>query len=210
MRRKYVVFIGGVPVHFLPHEAEAVLGKEFRIVHARDKGALERVVHTWQQQSLLQPVALVVPSVQDAWKHFMAMHELVQAAGGAVADEQGRLLAIHRLGLWDLPKGKAEPGETAEGTAMREVKEECGIQGLTLGQALPDTWHTYTRNGVHCLKCTKWFSMYANSEQPLVAQESEDIREVAWLDAEARDRMAQETYPSLLPVISAWEERHHP
>ena len=56
------------------------------------------------------------------------------AAGGWVENGEGQVLWIHRLGQWDLPKGKWEPNESIEDCAMREVEEECGVAGLTLGQ----------------------------------------------------------------------------
>ena len=51
----------------------------------------------------------------------------VPAAGGLLTDENGRLLCIHRIGHWDLPKGKLEAGEALEEAAAREVEEECGV-----------------------------------------------------------------------------------
>src|SRR5690606_40883318 len=66
-------------------------------------------------------------------------------SGGVVQDEHGRLLAIRRLGMWDLPKGKVDPGEAIDGAALREVREECGVQQLALVRPIAHTWHTYVR-----------------------------------------------------------------
>src|ERR1700676_414062 len=41
------------------------------------------------------------------WKKFI----LIQAAGGLVRNEQGKLLFMLRRGKWDLPKGKLDKGE---------------------------------------------------------------------------------------------------
>ena len=49
-------------------------------------------------------------------------------------------------GLWALPKGKIDPGERAEETAVREVREETGVDG-TLVEKLGDVKYTYTRRG---------------------------------------------------------------
>lgn len=59
--------------------------------------------------------------------------------GGAVLDEHGRLLlrevAGHFKGyVWTLPKGRADPDETPEQTALREVREETGIEAEIVGQ----------------------------------------------------------------------------
>lgn len=47
----------------------------------------------------------------------------------AVCDGQGRLLLEKRsdCGLWGLPGGRIEPGESVREAAIREVKEETGL-----------------------------------------------------------------------------------
>ena len=140
------------------------------------------------------------------WDWFRAEHTFVQAAGGAVTDERGRLLVIHRLGTWDLPKGKVEPDEAIEEAALREVREECGLVQVSSLGALCSTWHTYERKGRAHLKRTDWFLMQASADEPLVAQSEEDIDAVEWADTAAVARIRSATYPSLLPVINAWDQ----
>ncbi len=142
---------------------------------------------------------------EHVWKMFRKGYVHVDAAGGCVTDEQGRLLAILRLGVWDLPKGKVDKGEGIEEAAVREVKEECGLERVERVRHLCDTWHTYERKGAQHLKRTQWFLMRAESTQRLVAQSEEDIVEVRWLGAEDLTMMRANTYPSLQGVISAWE-----
>ena len=47
-----------------------------------------------------------------------------------VMDQQSRLLLMQRTdnGLWGLPGGGMEPGESLEETAIRETKEETGLE----------------------------------------------------------------------------------
>jgi ADP-ribose pyrophosphatase YjhB (NUDIX family) len=54
------------------------------------------------------------------------------ASGEAAVFHQGKLLLIRRTddGLWALPGGITDPGETLAGTALRELREEAGIDGL--------------------------------------------------------------------------------
>lgn len=60
----------------------------------------------------------------------------------AVIVEGGKLLISHRLpsirlpDLWEFPGGKIHPGETAEACAVREVREELGIDIEILGELL--------------------------------------------------------------------------
>ena len=52
-------------------------------------------------------------------------------AAGVIVDDQGRVLLVkHAYGElnWELPGGGGEPGESAEETAHREVREEVGVQ----------------------------------------------------------------------------------
>jgi 8-oxo-dGTP pyrophosphatase MutT (NUDIX family) len=50
-------------------------------------------------------------------------------ANGLLLDSETRLLLIHRTdnGMWSLPGGAVELGESAEETARREVREEAGL-----------------------------------------------------------------------------------
>jgi 8-oxo-dGTP pyrophosphatase MutT (NUDIX family) len=59
------------------------------------------------------------------------------SAGGLVYREKDGQLQIQmiqdRYGRITLPKGKMEPGETVEQTALREILEETGIAGKIIG-----------------------------------------------------------------------------
>jgi 8-oxo-dGTP pyrophosphatase MutT (NUDIX family) len=57
---------------------------------------------------------------------------LILAAGGILEKTAGPLTLIavvhrERYDDWSLPKGKQEPGETLQQTALREVREETGF-----------------------------------------------------------------------------------
>jgi 8-oxo-dGTP pyrophosphatase MutT (NUDIX family) len=72
-----------------------------------------------------------------------APRESVRAAGGVlrrVGSKGIEVLLVHRPRYddWTLPKGKAQPGERDEETAVREVEEETGLRA-SLGVELPRT-----------------------------------------------------------------------
>lgn len=59
-------------------------------------------------------------------------------AGAAVIDGAGRILLARRgveprLGLWNLPSGYLEFGESIEEAAVREVREETGLEVVLNG-----------------------------------------------------------------------------
>ncbi len=64
--------------------------------------------------------------------------------GGALCHE-GRLLAARRsappelAGRWELPGGKAEPGESVPEALVRELREELGVETEPL-ERIPGEW----------------------------------------------------------------------
>jgi 8-oxo-dGTP diphosphatase len=57
---------------------------------------------------------------------------LIPCVGAIITDGRGRLLLIKRghepdAGLWSLPGGRVEPGETDEQAVVREIREETGL-----------------------------------------------------------------------------------
>jgi 8-oxo-dGTP diphosphatase len=58
--------------------------------------------------------------------------DIVPCVGAIITDPAGRLLLIKRghepgKGLWSIPGGRVEPGETDEQAVIREVREETGL-----------------------------------------------------------------------------------
>ncbi len=49
--------------------------------------------------------------------------------------------------------------KSPEETALREVQEECSIEGLKLGEPITLTYHTYILDGEPVLKEITWFDM---------------------------------------------------
>ena len=59
-------------------------------------------------------------------------------------------------GVWALPKGRIDPGESGEETALREVAEETGARGRSLGK-LGDVKYVYTWEGERIFKVVSFF-----------------------------------------------------
>jgi 8-oxo-dGTP pyrophosphatase MutT (NUDIX family) len=126
---------------------------------------------------------------------------IVEAAGGIIRRNDGKLLAIFRRGKWDLPKGKVEKGEFYKQTAIREVQEECGLTNIEIGNRLADTYHTYTDKGQNILKRTIWYEMQLNSNEEPVPQTEEDITEIKWFDYQTVSEIMKNTFESLKETI---------
>lgn len=146
-------------------------------------------------------VVLHHSNVEELWAAFKSRYRWIEAAGGVVLNSHHQKLMIHRNGLWDLPKGKVEQGEAVEEAALREVEEECGIAGLTLGEKLPNTYHTYPHKGKTVLKCTHWYRMTGDAET-LTPQAEEGIDKVAWMARPEAEKAAFESYRSLQKLIA--------
>jgi 8-oxo-dGTP diphosphatase len=125
----------------------------------------------------------------------------VRAAGGIVwrVPEGGTLevLIVHRPRYddWTLPKGKAEPGETDEQTALREVEEETGFR-CHLGREVARSLYTDHKGRA---KTVRYWEMTV-ADGAFVSNDEVDGH--LWVGVpEARARM---TYPRDRDVLDAF------
>ena len=139
-------------------------------------------------------------SAASNWLDFSSAFKSITAAGGRVENEQQDILIIYRRDKWDLPKGKVDEGETIPEAALREVKEECGVNQLTLGSKLGIIYHLYHHKGKWILKDTHWFKMQGSIEDVLIPQHEEDIMQIQWMPSTEYTWRAN-TYPSILKVM---------
>ncbi|MDG5768258.1 NUDIX domain-containing protein [Balneolales bacterium ANBcel1] len=108
---------------------------------------------------------------------------LIEAGGGVVFRGGGKdrdILLIFRRGVWDLPKGKIEQGESIEEGAVREVEEETGCAGVHITGDLGTTNHSYLENGVMYQKRTRWYAMQCKTAN-LKPQHEEQIEDLRWM-----------------------------
>ena len=102
----------------------------------------------------------------------------VRAAGGVVV-RGSHVLLVHRPRYddWTFPKGKAEPGESDEACAVREVWEETGLR-CELRAELPSTHYTDSRGRP---KRVRWWCMEPVADAFIPTDEVDEIR---WLTRE--------------------------
>jgi ADP-ribose pyrophosphatase YjhB (NUDIX family) len=133
--------------------------------------------------------------------YFSSMFRLIEAAGGLVKNKKNEWLFIFRNGKWDLPKGKIEKGEGIKKAAVREVEEECGIDGLSIVKELPSTYHTYFMEEKIILKRTYWFEMFCDSSSKLIPQAEEGITDVKWIASHNMKQVFDNTFESVKEVL---------
>jgi 8-oxo-dGTP pyrophosphatase MutT (NUDIX family) len=121
----------------------------------------------------------------------------IDAAGGYVVrliDGRPHVLLIFRRGVWDLPKGKRDDGESIRACAKREVGEEVGIGRLRIVRPLGTTMHGYELKKRYAVKTTYWFRMETD-QITFTPQAEEDIEQVEWVAvSDAVERLG---FPSL-------------
>ncbi len=127
---------------------------------------------------------------------------VVYAGGGKVYNSKKEILFIHRNGKWDLPKGKAEKKEDMETTAIREVEEETGVNGLRITKFLYKTFHIFKRNGEFRLKVTYWFEMITDFNGELRPQKEEGIMKVKWKDMKKAKKALKDSYANIKMLFS--------
>ncbi|MFH6768050.1 NUDIX domain-containing protein [Gaetbulibacter aquiaggeris] len=149
----------------------------------------------------LKEVRLIHKDKDKLLKKFLKKLPNVVAGGGKVFNERGEILFIYRNDKWDLPKGKIEGNESIENTAIREVTEETGVNGLKIVKPLETTYHIFKRNGKHRIKVTYWFEMKTNFDGQLYAQEGEGITKVEWLNKEQTAEALENSYANIRGLI---------
>lgn len=139
--------------------------------------------------------------IEKVFKSILQHIQIIKAAGGLVKNGDGDFLFIHRLGKWDLPKGKVEDNEKMREAAVREVEEECGVRINYLGQKLQTTYHTYMMRGKFVLKQTNWYEMGVNKSPKLIPQTEEDITDARWIAKKDFNIVLENTYPVIAQII---------
>ena len=147
-------------------------------------------------------IILICEDVELVFQLFANNYKLIEAAGGLVFNSNNDLLLIERLGVWDLPKGKIDLGETPEIAALREVEEECAVNGLSIEHLVCKSYHTYFFKDKYILKRTFWYKMNTTFNGLLVPQEEENITKVEWQHFTKKNITNLNTYESIKDVLN--------
>jgi len=126
---------------------------------------------------------------------------LVPCVGAVVHDATGRLLLIQRghaphQGLWSLPGGRVEAGESPEAAVEREVLEETGLRvrvGAAVGRVrIPAGGVEYEVTDFAC-------TMASPSDEPVAG---DDAAAVLFADRSTMDVLP--CTPGLVETLRGW------
>jgi 8-oxo-dGTP pyrophosphatase MutT (NUDIX family) len=165
-----------------------------------DGHTIKTIIHEMQQPQVHAGV-FFHPDLETLKKALFKKFIVIQAAGGLVTNEKDEVLMIFRRGMWDLPKGKLDPGEKLEECAVREVEEETGLNNIELLSPLIITWHTYHEGSRFILKESHWYKMKVTGDQKLVPQTEEDIHDIKWVNKTGLQQYMKKSFPSVVDVL---------
>jgi len=123
------------------------------------------------------------------------------AAGGVVlrlGDHGAEVALLGRVndGSWVFPKGTPTSGESLEETALREVREETGLD-VRIVRPLGEMTYSFAASGERVHKIVHFFLMEATGGDPsLHDAEYDEVRWVTVLDA--RRMLSFDTYRDVL------------
>ncbi len=192
----YKVFVGDKPIILTSVVEKETNFKNYLLSTVNMAKVIRRLNST-----SLSEVRLIHKNPDKVLKKFLKKLPNVIAGGGKVFNDNGEILFIYRNDKWDLPKGKAEPKEDIETTAIREVEEETGVTGLKIIKPLETTYHLFKRNGKLKIKITYWFEMKTSYNGELLPQENEGITKVVWLNDEDSIKALENSYANIKLLV---------
>jgi ADP-ribose pyrophosphatase YjhB (NUDIX family) len=128
----------------------------------------------------------------------------VQCVGGVITDDGGRILLILRghepgKGLWSIPGGRIEPGESDAEALVREMREETGLI-VTCGRLLGSVERPGLAGAVVDIRD---YRAVVTGGQVAAGDDADAVRWVTTAEADEMDAAGQLT-GGLLEALRGW------
>lgn len=197
----YKVFIDQKPVVFIHLDELSTVNNTV---------TAEEILTTLKWKTHLKHVTLEDPlfvgcvDPKAVFKQVFKQYKKIKAAGGIVQREN-TYLVITRKGLWDIPKGRMNKGESSEDACIREIMEECGIDGHRITAPLTETYHTMKWNGRRAIKRTFWYKLEYDGPEETYPETSEGITHAEWKTRDELLGIRENTFGSIHDVVNAFE-----
>jgi 8-oxo-dGTP pyrophosphatase MutT (NUDIX family) len=135
------------------------------------------------------------------------------SAGGVVVsferDRPSLVVGMRRRArdavTWTLPKGTPDPGETVEETALREVREETGLEVRIL-EPLPSIEYDFVQDGTRIHKTVHYFLMEPTGGD--LARHDHEFERVRWVPFDEAGGLL--SFPTERELVATAAERIAP
>jgi len=199
----YKVFFNDRTIFLLNRKPDHEKTGEENLWTFKDSSDLKPRILKWLKSDDRNDLKIWHPETETLMNNFSSCFKIINASGGLVKNNRGEDLIIFRRGVWDLPKGKEEPGESPEKAALREVGEECNIEELKIRRFLINTYHIYFIGDTPVLKKTRWFEMSYEGKKAPSPQTKEEITKTIWLPFSDLNMISGNTFKNVIEVIRA-------
>lgn len=134
------------------------------------------------------------------------MSDHLNIAAVRITDSEGRLLAVRKAGTqrWMQPGGKLEPGEAPLQAALRELREELGVEWAPERLSSLGVWEGPAANEADTTLTAHLFAASWDAEHDGDGTVGAELAEGAWLvpaEAVLRDDLAPLLRERILPTL---------
>ena len=125
----------------------------------------------------------------------------IPCVGAIVIDGRHRILLVRRAnpparGMWSIPGGRVEPGESSEDAVVRELLEETGLHG-TVVREVGTVERDAPPGGTYIIR---YFLVGVGDDESPVA--ADDAADVGWFTAAELSLLG--TSPGLVDALAEW------